>query len=164
MATPFYAPLIRFTVITTCLLSCVISYGAETRSAALVVMDGKSPRYVTTSALGGLETRGTSVTDRSIFEITDLNGGELEDFDTIVIKWDTSVWAVYEGEVRRHPKKGSDKERTEFRIRTIGPLYVLQIKSEELVGEPARNGSLPLVSELGDAMVLHIDWDARVSE
>lgn len=136
---------------------------AEGKAAAFELASESRQLYVTTPAGGGLHTVGTAITPREIFQVADLNGGELEDGDGVKIFYENSVWSEEGDLVRRVAERGANEATLVFTIVKDGEAYKLKTPSGSFVGpqktDEKGTAVLQTTSEQGEALGIKFVWD-----
>jgi beta-galactosidase len=125
-----------------------------------------SSRYVTAVPNGGLDTKGTKVTNSQIFVLIDLNSGALADSDSVHIRWTPpgakpTFWSEGTGVVNR--RGGKPDAHSVFKVRLKGKAptnnsqtVVLQTTSGKFVSVPSAGAVLTTIEKEEEATVFEI--------
>lgn len=94
-----------------------------------------SGKYLGMVAGGGLDAGATQISPKQIFTLVDLDGGSLNNGDSVKIMFEASLWREDKenGKIHRVPIKGAKDDECTFKIKVQGKSVLLQTPSGKFV-------------------------------
>ena len=156
---PFLSPFALFYIL---VFFASAAFAQAGRLAALEVTCGGAVRFITTPPFGGLATTAKFISAREIFQIVNLDEGELKDGDILTISYEKSIW-IEEGEsIHRVAADRANPGQTKFTVKLDGAAVKLIAPSGKYVAGGSSDGNTLVTSaEEGDALLITFQWDPR---
>ena len=139
----------KFMIIGGILLMCgLIAHSQTTRRVAFRTVKGEPSRYVTVDG-NALDSVGKSITGAQVFELTDINGGDLEGGDEVKIKYGDKYWRLDNGNIVLYD--GVADSNVRFTVVTSGKWIRFKCSDGTYVEVPGDGGVLTTTKEANNS-------------
>ncbi len=149
-------PLIAILLSCAALASSALAQKSVEKAVALRDTADKSPLYARTTPGGGVSFSIRVITERSVFTLIDLNGGDLAEGDEVQIKYTSadggalSYWTEKEGIVRR------DSHASNFKVKKSDKGISLQAPTGMFLSAEKQSDHIALTDSPEKALVMEI--------